>query len=84
MNNTLIINKVFHKGGSIPLTPKELAEEAGRFFTESDYPYRISGRQCECRNGGEFELLPKDDPSFASSGGKRYMQCRKCGGWSHL
>lgn len=78
-----IINKVFNKGNDVPLTNKQLAEEAGRNFQESDYPYRISGRLCDCRNGGEFELLPKDDLAVVE-GEKRYMQCRICGGWSHL
>jgi len=28
-------------------------------------------------------LLPAEDPAVVE-GGKRYMQCRVCGGWSHL
>ena len=76
---------MFYQGGSIPLTRKQLADEAGFNIRESDYPARISGSgHCGCKNGGEFELLPKDDPAVTESGGKRYMQCRICGGWSHL
>ena len=81
-----IINKVFYKGGGdIPMTYKQMAEEAGFRITASDYPYRISGRgHCRCKNGGEFILSPKYDPAVIESGGKRYMQCRKCECWSHL
>ena len=84
MNNSTIINKVYHPGSDIPLTPKELAKEAGFNFRASDFPDRISGSgHCDCKEGGEFELLPKDDPAVVE-GQKRYMQCRICGGWSHL
>lgn len=79
------VNKVFYNGTDILLTPKQLAEEAGFNFEEADYPDRISGRgHCECKNGGEFDLLPKNHPAVAESGGKRYMRCRKCGCVSHL
>jgi hypothetical protein len=79
-----IINKVYYRGSDIPLSPVQLAKEAGFRFEESDYPARISGSgHCDCKNGGEFELLPKDDPAVVE-GMKRYMQCRICGGWSHL
>jgi hypothetical protein len=44
---------------------------------------RIYGNHCNCKNGGEFELLPLDNPAV-KEGGKRYMQCRKCNCWSHL
>ena len=83
MSNATIINKVFIKGADEPLTPKQLAVEAGLHFNESDYPARISGRHCYCVDGGEFVLLPEDDPDVIA-GEKRYMQCRVCGGWSHL
>jgi hypothetical protein len=82
--DTDIINKVFYPGSDVPLTPKQLADEAGPPLRESDYlPSRISGRHCDCKSGGEFELLPKDHPDVVA-GEKRYMQCRICGGWSHL
>jgi len=84
MNDTTIINKVFLKGGRLPLSSLRLAMEAGRGFKTSDFPERISGSGlCDCVNGGEFELLPEDDPQVIE-GGKRYMQCRICSGWSHL
>ena len=85
MNEPVVINTVFYYGTNIPLKPKQLAEEAGVNFKESDYPARISGSgHCRCKNGGEFDLLPKDDPDVIASGGKRYMVCRKCGSSSHL
>lgn len=55
-------------------------------------PYRLSGYHCDCGyddtiegkpSNGEFELLPLHDASVRE-GGKAYMQCRKCGGFSHL
>ena len=85
MNGTTVINKVFYYKTNIILTPKQLAQEAGFNFEESDYPERISGSgHCRCANGGEFDLLPKNDPTNVESGGKRYMRCRKCGEHSHL
>ena len=83
MNRPTIENRVFYRGSRVPLMPKQLAIEAGFNFQEPDYPARISGRHCDCAAGGEFELLPKDDPAVVE-GQKRYMQCRICGGWSHL
>ena len=80
-------NKVFQTiDGMTPLTPEELAYEAnliGGAVSSSDYPERIMGEHCECSDGGEFVLSPLDNPSV-QEGGKRYMQCRKCGQWSHL
>jgi len=77
------INKVFYRGCAIPLTPKQLAAEAGFNFVESDYPKRISGQLCVCPNGGEFDLFPKNHPAVIE-GGKRYMRCWICGETSHL
>ena len=85
MSETTIINKVFYYKTKILLTPKQLAEEAGYNLKESDYPGRISGSgHCDCKNGGKFNLLPKNHRSVKSSGGKCYMKCRICGGISHL
>lgn len=50
---------------------------------------RLQGHMCGCgvtSNGfsnGEFVLLPLNDESVIS-GGKAYMQCKKCGELSHL
>ena len=38
---------------------------------------------CNCNGDGVFVLLPENDPDVLG-GGKCYMQCIKCGGWSHL
>ena len=74
------------------LSPKQLADAANAItknkpFKPSDFDgpdSRIQGTgHCNCNGNGEFVLLPiahKD----VQEGGKRYMQCRKCGGWSHL
>lgn len=84
-NTPAVINKVYKKGSGIPLKPVQLAKEAGFNITPADYPARISGSgHCDCPDGGEFELYPKSHPSVKSSGGKRYMKCRICGGVSHL
>ena len=83
MDNSTAENRVFFRGSNIPLTPKQLAKEAGSGLQESDYPERITGQLCDCAASGEFELLPKDDPAVVE-GGKRYMECRICGGRSHL
>ena len=74
------INYVFlREDVTTPLTNAQLAEESGlKRITEEDYPERIMGDQCNCEGPGEFVLLPK------IKGEKRYMQCRICGGYSHL
>lgn len=55
-------------------------------------PYRLGGNHCDCGcdetsvgkpSNGEFELLPLTDTSVRE-GGKAYMQCKKCGCFSHL
>ena len=85
LDETTVINKVFKKGSDIPLKPVQLAKEAGFNITPADFPSRISGSgHCDCPNGGEFELYPKSHRAVKSSGGKRYMKCRICGGISHL
>lgn len=84
-------NKVYRPGGTVPLSPVELAMEANaitkkRPFGAWDFrgaDSRIAGVLCDCPDGGEFELLPKDDPDVIE-GGKRYMRCRVCGAFSHL
>lgn len=86
------MNKVYYKNGKVPLTPKELATAANvvcqkPIFTPEMFEgekSRISGNgHCYCNGNGEFDLLPASDPVVKESG-KRYMVCRKCGGFSHL
>ena len=83
----IIKNNVFKaEEETMPLSLTDLAYEAnlvGGKIMPSDYPSRIQGKLCRCSNGGEFVLLPLDDPGVIE-GGKRYMQCRKCGEYSHL
>ena len=87
------MNRVFDKNG-VELTPAQMANEANAIsknkpFKPWDFDVRnptcrISGTgHCACGGDGEFVLLPANDPDVIQ-GGKRYMQCRKCGGWSHL
>ena len=86
------MNIVFKKGSPVPLKPGELAEEANAItqnkpFTVFDFmgpKSRIAGSgRCACGGHGEFELLPVSHPDV-QSGQKRYMFCRKCGGYSNL
>ena len=56
------------------IKPENLVE-----FIES----RIAGTHCACEGEGVFELLPLED-EIVQEGGKRYMQCTICGGYSHL
>ncbi len=84
MNAEIIVNRVYYPGSDVPLTPLQLSRETHFQFGLFGFPGRISGSgHCACTGGGHFELLPEDDPDVVS-GGKRYMQCRICGGWSHL
>lgn len=63
-----------------PMTEQELKREVGHWFTMD----RIEGSHCNCLpNTGDFTLLPADD-ELVLEGGKRYMVCRNCGGYSHL
>lgn len=59
---------------------------------EKENQYRLSGHLCDCGceenlcgkpSKGEFELLPLSDEAV-QQGGKAYMVCQKCGGYSHL
>lgn len=87
------MNKVFtSRTSTTPLTSDELARAANEItkrkpFTRFDFEgenSRLAGTgHCECAGDGEFVLLPANDPDVIE-GGKRYMQCRKCGCWSHL
>lgn len=83
MKNDSIVNQVFYPGSIVPLTPAQLANEAGPGMTAADYPGRILGRHCSCSNGGKFTLLAKTHP-LVKSGEKRYIICRICNECSHL
>jgi hypothetical protein len=65
--------------------PKTVIEKHYQETTAKEFvQWRIGGRgHCDCVNGGEFDLLPLDDEAV-QEGGKRYMVCRVCQGWSHL
>ena len=81
------MNKVFSTPTDInPLSPEALAVEANKVmrrpvFTATDFPERITGNHCWCGGNGEFVLEPVSE---CLEGGKRYMKCRICGGYSHL
>lgn len=76
-------NQVFKtRDSKQALTEKELQVIAGEWFGFT--LDRIAGEHCYCPNEtGEFVLLPEDDVAVIE-GGKRYMVCRKCEGYSHL
>ena len=86
------MNRIYNKGGKIPLTSQEIAAAANAItktkpFTASMFEgevSRISGSgHCACNGSGEFELLLLYD-SAVQEGQKRYMVCRNCGCVSHL
>ena len=91
---------VCRPGKADPMTPEELANWAntvhalangtGLPFTPDLFPNeRLKGHHCNCGvteeglTKGKFELLPLHSEEVRE-GGKAYMQCKKCGGWSHL
>ena len=86
------MNIVIRKDNSV-FSAEELAKEANaitrkKAFTAWDFnpdnpECRIKGVHCDCHGNGIFKLLPKDHPDVIE-GGKRYIQCTICGGWSHL
>lgn len=61
----------------------------GNPFSSTDFPERLKGHHCNCGvteegyTKGVFTLRPLDDESV-KEGGKAYMCCEKCGGYSHL
>ena len=73
------------------LTPWELARAANAItknkpFHAADFTgpnSRLNGNHCDCGADGDFVLLPTTHPDV-KEGCKRYMQCQRCGGWSHL
>jgi hypothetical protein len=88
-----MVNRVFLPDGTTEITDDSraliyaLGFDSNKYFGRiypAEMKERISGTgHCDCRGNGEFILLPVDHPDVLE-GGKRYMQCRKCGGWSHL
>lgn len=66
-----------------------LAGGKGDVFSAFDFPERLRGHHCDCGvtedgySAGEFELLPLESEEVRE-GGKAYMRCIKCGGYSHL
>ena len=65
-------NKVFYPWSDTPLAPAQLVLETGADISEEEMVKRISGQLCYCRNGGKFELYPKDHPDVVARE-KRYM-----------
>jgi hypothetical protein len=85
--NDKIVNYVYKSYDDItPLSPAELSYEVnliGGKLTPAHFPSRVIGKLCDCVDGGDFVLSPINDENV-QTGGKRYMQCRKCGVWAHL
>lgn len=85
------MNSVYIPGRSEPLGPADLAREANAITKHKPFCWfdfigprsRLNGDHCSCCGNGEFVLFPVNDPVVVS-GQKRYMQCRICGGISHL
>lgn len=81
------------------MMPGELAEWAnyvhvlsggrGKPFTAENIKERLRRHHCDCGvteegyTKGMFRLFPYDSKEV-QSGGKAYMKCEKCGGYSHL
>ena len=74
-------------GSGNPFNEKMFTPHNGRFNV-----FRLSGNHCDCGcdkhavgrpSRGEFELFPLYT-SAVKMGGKAYMQCIKCGSFSHL
>ena len=87
------MNKIFLEDGKTEITDDARAliyalgfnsnKYFGRIFP-GEMKERIQGKgHCDCCGDGEFVLLPVTHPDVVE-GQKRYMICRKCGGWSHL
>ncbi len=75
-------NRVYIKEtDTTPLTPDEIAKIAKCNTTAKDYEKggRLEGDLCHCLGNGEFIICPNN-----VEGDKVYIQCRKCGGYSHL
>lgn len=81
------MNRIFENGKELK-TAEELGDAFYKILSKKvkRHPYeleRIQGSMCSCSGDGVFDLLPLDDEAVIE-GGKRYMQCRKCGRFSHL
>lgn len=64
-----------------PLRSDEIAYIAKGNTTAKDFEKggRLEGNLCGCNGNGEFVICPDNKPND-----KVYIQCRKCGGYSHL
>lgn len=81
------MNRIFENGKELK-TAEELGDAFYKILSKKvkRHPYeleRIQGSMCSCSGDGVFDLLLLDDEAVIE-GGKRYMQCRKCGRFSHL
>lgn len=80
-------NKVHRQAGGKG-NPLSSVDFFSKDILDSKNP-RLKGIHCRCgtnENGftkGEFVLFPLDHEAVRE-GGKAYMKCRKCGGFSHL
>lgn len=80
--------KIFNAEGTRELTIEEIREEFMRVSprwrpTDEEMRSRLTGYHCNCRPG-EGELLILRPESGEKPFEKAYVQCRICGGYSHL
>ncbi len=67
----------------------KIAGGKGNLFSSANFPERLAGHHCNCGvtedgySKGVFELIPLHSEAVRE-GGKAYMRCTKCGGYSHL
>ena len=87
-------NYVYIGGGDAPASAEQLSDAANALYPAGHGPFvpemfqgtkaRQNGEgHGDCDDGCHSQLLPLGHPDVRS-GHKRYMQCRKCGAWSHL
>lgn len=80
------MNRVFENNIELKTAEELEAAYYANYPGLKRYPYdleRLEGELCDCKGEGVFDLLPASDMGVIE-GGKRYMQCRKCGRFSHL
>ena len=77
-------NKIYLPNDNQAMSNTDLTKYWNESGYNGDYDTnRIEGAMCNCNGDGEFELLARDSEAVLE-GGKDYMQCRKCGEFSHL